>query len=158
MRRTAYVTATTVLSFVLLTSAGWAKPPCERIEGEWDITFTDHWEGLAWGFIGDEPFVADLDFETLAGRETDEGSFIGIEAGTFDFGDGDTFTEVDKFTFGPSDEDPTVFTYNSVGSIVEGTGKFLDSSGHLNFHGTSPLPIITAEGTVHGRICDMAGD
>jgi len=159
MRRSALrmAVAVAVAGLVSFTPPLWAATSCETVEGGVEVTFVGRWVGEAWIDIGGRSFVGDVAFETLSIRESDDGNFIGTETGVFDFGAGHTFTLVDKFVFGPSDEDPEVFQYRSVGRLTAGTGAFEGAYGKVVMLGSAsfdPLPPV-AEITVKGRICDV---
>lgn len=158
MRHSTIIVSVAILSLVFLTPTVWAKGSgCKKIGGNIDLTFTGIWEGSALLVIGDGLFTADVTFATESIKQTDDGNLVGTETGTFDFGLGDTFTELDKFTFGPSDENPAEFHFNGVGRITGGTGKFQDAFGKVVMQGFATFvgpPTVSL--TLKGRICDIA--
>lgn len=100
----------------------------------------------------------DAKFETQTFKETEEGNLVGTETGFFDFGSGDTFTELDRFTFGPSEDDPELFHFNDVGRITEGTRMFQTAYGKLEIQGFATFPEGAEpefSGTLKGRICGV---
>jgi hypothetical protein len=161
MRRLVLVVAATVLGLGLLTPT-WAEAGCQGIRGEIYLTFSAGWAGYAEMYVGDTFYQADVSFVGKEARLTDDGNFHGIEEAIFNFGSGHSFTERDKFTFGPSYENPEEWHFTGVGRIIEGAGMFDQAYGKLVMVGpvTGPLspygfPSVFT-GVVKGKVCDIA--
>lgn len=154
IRMTVVVAVATLMSFAPQLRA---DTGCENVEGGAQLTFVGRWVGEVWIDIGGRSFDGDVVFETQSIRTTDDGNFNGTEEGVFDLGDGHTFTLLDKFVFGPSDEDPEAFHYRAVGRLTDGTGAFGEAYGRLVMLGfaTFDPPPPVADITLKGRICNV---
>jgi hypothetical protein len=167
MRRLAFVVTATVVTLVLSAPVVHAQAGCQKVKGEAHLTFSlpEGWTGPAWLDIGGTPY----EFGVSQGEGgdswlTDDGNIHGIEEVVFTFEPGVFFKERDKFTFGPSDEDPGEWHFTGVGRVIEGSGMFAQAYGKLLIVGTAtgaPVPfppffpsVFTA--SVKGTVCDVA--
>jgi hypothetical protein len=167
MRRLVLVVTATLVALVLSAPGVRAQAGCQTVKGEIHLTFSlpEGWIGQAWLDIGGVPYQAQVSQgEGGESRVTDDGNIHGIEEIVFTFEPGVFFKERDKFTFGPSDEDPGEWHFTGVGRIIEGTGTFEQAYGKLVFVGSATGPTFpfppyfptVFTGSVKGRVCDIA--
>ena len=84
---------------------------------------------------------------------TEDGTLHATTSHTFDLGNGDSFTTLDRAVLSPTDT-PGFYNLNTKATITGGTGTYANACGSLNVHGT--INLITGQVTWRftGRICD----
>ena len=97
----------------------------------------DAWVGEAWWIFGNAPPLYTKEVTSSTGYEKQDGDvWIGTEKTTVDFGNGDTFQLITRWISHHSNDNTGVAEVTEVGTITNGTGKFLNVSGVFFSPGT----------------------
>ena len=138
---------------LLFTGAIHAKPDCANIKGTGSTMAVD--QGV---FQGTANFGQNMNATVttyLLGppNATEDGTLHATTSHAFDFGNGNSFTTLDRAVLSPTDT-PGLYNLNTKATIAGGTGTYADACGSLNIHGTINLITGQVIWRFTGRICN----
>ena len=147
-----FSTLTLIVLTSLLIAASPVGAPCEKVKGT-GATFGTGPTSFAGTATFDDGRIADVSTNLLGPpRAGDDGTLHATTSHTFTFGDGSTFTTMDKAVLSPV-EGP-LYNLNTRATIITGTGAYKDACGSLSVHGTIDISTGTVVWRFNGQVCE----
>lgn len=150
MRRHVSIAALTIFSLVLLAPAAWGQSSCQQLQGSENLQYLGFWTGPVDVVLGGESLHGVVSYTLTSITPNGPDVLTGTETATFNFGNGNTITVQDHFSFRPASG-----LYDAVNRVTDGTGRFENAFGKFAVHGHvdfSNLPP-TFTSAMRGAIC-----
>ena len=148
-----YTISLVLCGLLLFTTAAQAKTDCAKVKGTGNTAAVAQGVFQGTANFGQNQTAMVTTFLLGAPTITEDGTLHATTSHTFDFGNGNSFTTLDRAVLSPTDT-PGVYRLNTRATISGGTGIYANACGSLNIHGTINLFSGEVDWRFTGRVCD----
>ncbi len=142
-----------VCGLILFTTFAQAKPDCANVKGTGNTTAIAQGVFQGTANFGQNQTAMVTTFLLGAPTVTEDGTLHATTSHTFDFGNGDSITTLDRAVLSPTDT-PGLYNLNTRATITGGTGNYANACSSLSIHGTINLISGQVDWRFTGRVCD----